>query len=138
MRVSADESFYIDVEYYEELELQTAKEYASFPDKGMCAVSVNEYGAGRAYYIAAESNTTLLKWLVNRLIPMLGLKRGLVVPDGIQAREIASGQRFYVNVTNKQVVIPLEKPGRGVLTEKEYRENFVLRPYDAELVVDCI
>lgn len=138
LRVSADESFYIDVEYYEELKLQTAREYASFPDKGMCAVSVNEYGAGRAYYIAAESNTTLLKWLVNRLIPMLGLKRGLVVPDGIQAREIASGQRFYVNVTNKQVVIPLEKPGRGVLTEKEYRGNFVLRPYDAELIVDCI
>lgn len=68
---------------------------------------------------------------------MLGLKKGPVVPEGIQAREIASGQRFYVNVTNKPVAVPLERPGRGVLTEKEYKENLMLRPYDAELVLDC-
>ena len=135
LKVSADETFYIDVEYYEELELHTAVEYAAFPDKEMCAVSVNEFGAGKAYYVAAESNTVLLKWLVNRLIPVLGLKRGLSVPEGIQAREIAPGQRFYVNVTNKPLTVPLERPGKGVLTEKEYRDNMVLRPYDAELVV---
>lgn len=62
LKVTAEESFYIDVEYYEELELRTARELASFSDKGMCAVSVNEYGKGRAYYVAAESNTVLLKW----------------------------------------------------------------------------
>ena len=137
LRVSADEPFYIDVEYYEELELRTAREYTSFPDKDMCAVSVNEYGKGRAYYVAAESNTTLLKWLVSKLIPLLGLKRGIAVPEGIQAREIASGQRFYVNVTNKPIAVPLEKPGRGVLTEKEYGETLMLHPYDAELIVNC-
>ena len=135
LKVSAEEDFYIDVEYYEELELHTAEAYASFPDKGTCAVSVNEYGKGRAYYVAAETNTVLLKWLVNRLLPALGIQRGMDVPDGIQARQIAEGQRFYVNTTNKSVTVPLEKPGKGVITEKEYKDALLLRPYDAELLV---
>lgn len=136
LKVSADEEFYIDVEYYEELELHSAKEYAAFPEKGICAVSVNEYGKGRAYYVAAESNTVLLEWLVKKLIPELGLKEGMQVPEGIQAREIAEGQKFYVNTTNRAVTVPLEKPGRGVLTEKEYEKQFTLRPYDAELLIE--
>ena len=98
-----EEDFYIDVEYYEELELHTAEEYASFSDKGTCAVSVNEYGRGRAFYVAAETNTVFLKWLLNRLLPVVGIKGGMDVPEGIQARQIADGQRFYVNTTNKSI-----------------------------------
>lgn len=137
LKVTAEEDFYIDVEYYEELELHTAEEYASFPDKGTCAVSVNEYGRGRAYYVAAETNTVFLKWLLNRLLPVVGIQRGMDVPEGIQARQIAEDQRFYVNTTNKSIAVPLEKPGKGVLIGKEYKDVLVLRPYDAELLVDC-
>jgi Beta-galactosidase len=103
LKVTVEEDFYIDVEYYEELELHTAEEYASFSDKGTCAVSVNEYGRGRAFYVAAETNTVFLKWLLNRLLPVVGIKGGMDVPEGIQARQIADGQRFYVNTTNKSI-----------------------------------
>lgn len=134
LRVAAEDTFYIDVEYYEELELCGAEEYASFPDKGSCAVSVNAYGKGRAYYVAAETNTVLLKWLIERVAPEIGLKAGLKVPEGVQAREIAEGQRFYVNTTRYPVTVPLERPGKGVLSQKEYGDKLVLQPYDAELV----
>lgn len=131
-----EEAFYIDVEYYEELELHTAKEYAAFPDKGSCAVSVNEYGRGKAYYVAAETNGELLKWLIERLTPSVGLKEGLRVPQGIQAREIAEGQIFYVNTTRRETVVPLHRPGYGVLSEKAYGNTLTLRPYDAELIIE--
>lgn len=134
LKVSADEEFYIDAEYYEELELQTAVEYAAFSDKGLCAVSENTYGKGRAYYVAAETNKTLLKWLIQRISSSVGLKEGMKVPEGIQAREIAPGQRFFVNTTGRAADVPLEKPGRGVLSGENYETVLRLKPYDAELI----
>lgn len=136
LRVASGEEFYINVDYYEELELHTASEYASFPDKGLCAVSVNEYGKGKAYYVAAETNAELLKWLIKKLTPVLGLKCGPNVPEGIQAREIAKGQTFYVNTTSRTIGVPLERKGFGVLSEKEYGNMFALNPYDAELICE--
>lgn len=129
------EAFYIDVEYYEELELHTAREYAAFVDKGSCAVSVNTYGEGKAYYVAAETNKDLLEWLIKEIAPSIGLREGLKVPEGIQAREIAQGQRFYVNTTRNAVLVPLEKPGEGVLSGQQYQDALLLEPYDAELVL---
>lgn len=136
LRVAAGEEFYIDAEYYEELELRGAEEYAAFPDKGCCAVSVNRYGRGRAYYVAAETNAALLKWLIRRIAPEVGIREGIAVPEGVQAREIAKGQRFYVNTTNRPVTISLERPGKGILSEAEYESAFILKPYDAELICE--
>lgn len=136
LKVAAGDEFYIDVEYYEELELHTAKEYAVFADKGCCAVSVNMYGKGKAYYVAAEMNTQLLKWLIKKIAISDGLKEGMKVPEGIQAREIAPGQRFYVNTTNRTVKIPLEKAGKGVISEGQYQDILPLKPYDVELVLE--
>ena len=134
--MKAEEEFYIDVEYYEELELHTAKAYAAFPDKGLCAVSENSYGKGKAYYIAAETNAVILKWLIRKLTPVLGLNEGMKVPEGIQARKIAEGQKFYVNTTNRRISVSIEKPGRGVISEKEYEDELILEPYDAELLIE--
>ncbi len=136
LKVASDEEFYIDVDYYEELELHTAAEYAAFPEKRLCAVSVNEYGKGRAYYMAAETDAEFLKWLLRKLTPELGLYGGLSVPEGIQAREIAKGQKFYVNTTAQTIKISLGKPGFGVLSEKEYADKLILKPYDAELIMN--
>lgn len=128
--------FYIDVDYYEELELHTAKEVAAFPDAGTCAISVNAYGKGKAYYIATETNAELLRWLIEELMPSLGLKQGPVVPEGIHAREIADGQTFYVNTTRCPIAIPLDKPGKAVLSGVDCEESVTVPPYHAELIVN--
>lgn len=145
LRVGQREPFVIDVLYYEELELVTAEEYAEFPDKNLCAVSVNTYGKGKAYYLAAETNADMLKWILERLTPELGLKRGIKVPEGIQARRIAPEQYFFVNTTADEIIIPLtcmNEAGRpetatkyGVLQECCYEDSLPLKPYDAELVI---
>ena len=127
--------FLLDVEYYEQLELTGARALADFADKGSAAVTVHQYGKGSAYYVAAETNVTLLTWLLSRLLPALGIRRPLQVPVGIQARELAPGQRFYVNTTNRAVTVPLETGGRGVLSGKPLAAVLELSPYSAELVV---
>lgn len=84
--------------------------------------------------MAAETNVALLKWLITKLTPDLGLQSGLRVPEGIQARVIADGQTFYVNTTGRTIEIPLEGKGFGVLSEKEYDNVLTLGHYDAELI----
>lgn len=130
-----EESFLIDVDYYEQLELKTAKCFASFPDKHLCAISVNRYGKGTAFYIATETNQTILGWLVDYLIEKFDLEKGLNVPPGIQARKIAENQYFYVNTTDHHIEIPLIKPGKGILTDKYYEQVLGLDSYDGELIV---
>ena len=145
LRVGRKEPFVIDVLYYEELELVTAEEYVEFPDKKLCAVSVNTYGKGKAYYLAAETNADMIKWILERLTPELGLKQGIKVPEGIQARQIAPGQYFFVNTTADEITIPFSCLNEadssetavkyGVLHDCCYKGSLSLKPYDAELVI---
>lgn len=125
----------IDADYYEVLELNTAEEFARLEGKGLCAVSVNHYGQGEAYYTAVETNETLLAWLIEQLSEKLGLQETLSTPQGVHARKIADDQYFYVNTTDQEVLISLERPGRGILTEQSYEKELVLKSYDGELIV---
>ena len=99
------------------------REYLNETDKPMCflefqtgrpAVSVHRYGKGKAYYVAAETDSELLRWLLRGLETEIGLQPALRVPHGVQARQIAENQCFYVNTTAKPVSIPLAQGGRAV------------------------
>lgn len=57
------------------------------------------------------------------------------MPEGIQARQIAKNQYFYVNTTAEERKIPLTVSGYGVLGEKQWQKELTLPPYGAELVV---
>lgn len=132
---SKEDNFEIESDYYEILELRTAESIAEFEGKNLCAVSVNTYGKGYAYYTAVETNAELLTWLIEKITDRFGLKRGIKAPEGIQARKLADRQFFYVNTTDKEKQIYLEAAGTGVLSEKRYEEILTLKPYDAELII---
>ena len=124
----------ICADYVERLELHDAQCFAEL-DNGQCAVSVHSYGKGKAYYLAPEANAELFDWVIRQIADELQLIVPPAAPEGVQAREIAPGQVFYVNTTNAPVTVPLAWPGYGVLTEKQYDGQMVLAPYDGELVV---
>lgn len=130
-----DKELPLAIEYYEELELITARPYVMFSDGARPAVTVHAYGKGKAYYMATESNRDLLGWLIDSLTEELGLKKGLEVPEGVQAREIADGQRFYVNMTKNEVIVPISEPGRGILTGRTFYDTLILKGYESELIV---
>lgn len=123
-------------EYYDIIELRGAECYAEFEGVGGCAVSRNSYGKGTAYYMAAESDSELLSWVIDEIASEIGLTPPILVPSGVQAREIAPGQRFYVNYSPDAVEIELESGGKGVLSGSSYEDKLILEPYGAELVVN--
>lgn len=136
LQVADEENeFWVNLDYYEELELQGAQCVAKYTGKNLCAVSVNTYGQGKAYYVAAESNHVILKWLVDRVIKDMEVGERFDLPYCVQGRKIAEGQYFYVNMNKYPVEIDLKQPGRGVLTEKEYEKTLILDGYQSELMI---
>jgi beta-galactosidase len=133
--VKGEEAFRIDVNYYEELELREAVSYAVFEGKELCAISENQYGKGKAYYIVTEPNTEILDWLIHNIAEEIGLAKGLEMPEGICARKIGLKEYFYLNKTSKTISVPLLHEGKGVLTDRYYEKVLKLAPYDGELIV---
>ena len=129
-------SFFCDVDYWEQLELNGAKEIATFSSKKWPAVTENTYGKGKAYYIAAEANEVLLSYLVKRLSGTLKLKEGPVVPEGVQARMISDNEFFCVNTTRNaiEVRVPFEK-GLCALSKATCNGKVTIPPYNGELIV---
>lgn len=112
--------------YRENLELHTATSFAQFED-GTCAISEYKFGAGKAYYVATDTRSQVMR--------ELGYVGEFSVPEGVRVRKIAEGQYFYVNTLGKEVVVPLNADGYGVLSEKEQAGTLILSAFDAELVV---
>lgn len=136
LTVSRDGSTVVTgAEYYEHIELRGAECFAKFNKQSMCAISRNKYGKGVAYYVAAEEDEKTLSWLIDEIAEETGLTPPLSVPEGVQGREIAPNQYFYVNFQNNSVEIDLPKQGKGILSGNEYKDKLILSAYDAELVV---
>ena len=129
------DAFWANVDYYEKLELWSAESVAEFADKEMCAVAVNSYGKGKAYYVATESNSEIISRLVDKISGEIDLGERFDLPHCVQGRKIAEDQYFFVNMNKHAVEVPLKRPGKGVLTEKQYSDRIVLEGYQCELIV---
>lgn len=128
-------TFQVDLDYYELIECKGAEILAEYTKEKIPAITVNSYGKGKAYYVAAETNLKLLNWIMDYVTEKEKLKKGMKVPEGIQARRIAENQYYYVNTTNKAVKIELEICGTGILKNSYYEKEFQLEPWSAELIV---
>ncbi|MBQ9252959.1 MAG: beta-galactosidase [Clostridia bacterium] len=128
------ESLSFHADYVERIELQDATTFAAL-ENGQCCVSVHFFGKGKAYYLAPESNAELLSWMIDQLSEELELSAPPTAPEGVQARQIAPDQIFYVNTTNRAKKVSLPSAAYGVLSEKEYQTEFLLAPYDGELLI---
>lgn len=131
-----DDSVSSDAKYYDEIQLRGATVFATCIDDGSCAVSVNQFGAGKAYYVAAETDVALLTALIGRIRGEAGLTLPLPVPAGVESRMIRDGEAFYVNTTDQPqtVTLPFEQ-SHAALRDQLCGSTVTLPPYDAELFV---
>ena len=123
--------------YWEKLELYGAEAYAVYTEgEEGCAVSVNRYGKGKAFYISAETNAELFGWLYDEIAREEGLQQGIKTPEGLAVRKIADREWLMVNTTAEPREVVL--PGRmyGVLRESWEEESCILAPFDGELFVE--
>jgi beta-galactosidase len=123
------------LDFYEVLEPRTAKPMATFtntPDRSP-AITVNQYGKGRAIYVALPAQMSVLAPLVRSLYSPLGIEKGPETPWGVYAR-VVEGKTLYVNTSGEEKTISIRGSKRGIISGTTYQDIIRLKAYDADLV----
>jgi len=123
------------LDFYEVLEPHNAKPMAMFtntPEKSP-AITVNNYGKGRAIYMALPAQMSVLAPLVRGLYTDLNIEKGPETPSGVYARTV-EGRTLYVNTTGEEKSVPIRGNRHGVISGRSYPNIVRLKPYDADLV----
>lgn len=123
--------------YYEILEPSTAQEVVPlvdpYPLQHAPLLTVNTYGKGKAFYLATESNTSVLTPILEIVKKAAGISDGPKTPEGVYARLI-NGRTFYVNSNYTEIEIPISGTKKGLLSGKSFTGSIKIPAKDAELV----
>lgn len=125
------------IDYYEILELKTAKSMADFTGiQDSCpAISINRYGKGTAIYVAIPADEMIMQALLTTLCDELGIEKGPETPKGVVARRIGEDKIIYVNTLNQVCSINHAGAAKSLLTGKVYNGGITMDPYEADMVV---
>lgn len=125
-----------EMTYYEVIEPHKAKVRATFSNtvEESPAVTENQYGEGKAIYVAMPANLSFLQALLHSLYPSLGIQLGPVTPAGVFARDLEEGISLYVNTTSMEQTIQLNTSGDGLLSGLSYKDDVSLDAYEVELI----
>ena len=123
------------IRFYEVLEPRTAKTMATFSniEGHPPAVTVNQYGKGKAIYLAAPSQPSFIEAILGTLYGPLGIQRGPSTPEGVYAR-VVNGRTLYVNTTTEAKEVVIGKEVHGVFSGRTYKGEIQLPPYGEEFV----
>jgi beta-galactosidase len=129
------ESVDTGVHFYEVLEPSTATVLARFTNTAdhSPAVTINNFGKGRAIYLATESKASAIGPLLNRLYSAAGVQPGPLTPEGVYAR-VVDGRTLYVNTTQQEQRIPITGRRRGIISNRNYDGAVILAPQEADLI----
>lgn len=119
------------------IHLEGAKALATYKDdfyKDMPAVTVNEYGKGKAYHIAARVEEQFYKNFYIKLASNLNLKKVLEteLPYGVTAQMRTDGDNsfiFIMNFNNEVKEVKLDKEYRDVISNSLVNYTISLEPY---------
>ena len=121
--------------FYEVLEPRTAKPIAMFtntPEKSP-AITANNFGKGRAIYVAVPSQMSVIGPLVRGMYADLGVETGPETPPGVYAR-VVEGRTLYVNTTDEEKSVSINGSKRGLISGVSYEGVIRLKAYNADLV----
>lgn len=98
-------SIYEVKDYCDVIHAETAKVLATYKDdyyKDMPCLTVNDFGKGKAYYIAARTGMDFNDDFYGKLIKELGLNNAIdaVLPEGVTVTERSNGENDYIFVMN--------------------------------------
>lgn len=124
-----------DIGYYEVLEPSTAEVLARFTNvEGKTpSITVNQFGKGRAIYVATPAQPQIMGPLYRQLYASLGIEPGPKTPDGVSAREV-EGRVLYVNATGEAKDVMIDGTRSGVLTGERWTGKLRLPPFGVDLL----
>jgi beta-galactosidase len=119
---------------YEVLEPSTATVLGRFTNTSdhAPAVTINQFGKGKAVYLATESTTSAIGPVLEYLCRIAGVHEGPKTPEGVFAR-VVDGHTLYVNTTDKEQRIPIVGKKEGIISHRTYEGYVILGPQDADL-----
>jgi beta-galactosidase len=123
------------IDFYEVIEPCSARTLAAFtnvPEKSP-AITLNEYGKGRAIYVALPAQPEILGPLLRSLYALLGIERGPDTPAGVSARRV-DGRTLYVNTTATSMSVNLAGDRQGLLSGRRHSGVLCLEPYAVDLL----
>lgn len=120
---------------YEVLEPSTATVLTRFANTAdhTPAVTINQFGKGRAVYLATESTPSAIGPVLDYLCKLAGVQVGPQTPAGVFAR-VVDGRTLYVNTTAQEIKIPITGTKKGIITKRTYEGNVTLAPQEADLI----
>ncbi|RCW61074.1 MULTISPECIES: beta-galactosidase [Halanaerobium] len=124
------------------IHLKEAKSLAEYKNDfyaGRPALTVNEYGNGKAYYIASRNEEKFVDDFYQSLIEKLDLNQPLNVklPEGVTAQTRSDGENEYVfimNFSNQKKEIFLNKKQFSLLKESNLNKKIELGSYEIEII----
>lgn len=93
---------------------------------GMPAVTVNQYGKGKAYYVGTHSDEEFYQMFLDRLFSQNGIEPVHQTPFGVEAavRENAEGRfLFLLNHTAERKTVVLERKYEDLLEGRMYQRH---------------
>lgn len=132
--------------YCELIHAKTAQVVAEYTDdfySGEAAVTVNDYGGGKAWHIAARTEPAFLHEFYAKLSDKLDLLRSLGsdLPEGVSAQLRTDGENefvFLMNFSEEEQTVNLRSSGYDMLDEKEVSGAIPLNVYEVKVLKFCV
>lgn len=100
---------------------------------GKPAITLNQFGAGRAIYIGAVGDTQLYDLLAKWLLNATGLKNASPTPHGVEVIQRVQEDNclhFILNHNNTSQTIRLERPYMNLLNSEQLDGDVQINPFD--------
>jgi beta-galactosidase len=129
--------------FCELIHAETAEILAAYKNDfyaGSPALTVNSFGLGKAYYIAARTENRFLEDFYQSLITELSLLRALdcTLPESVTAQLRTDGERKYIflmNFSEEAKMVDLKsKVFKDIVTGELLQQQITLRPYDVRVL----
>ena len=128
-------------DYAERIHLRGAKALAHYTSDfflGEPALTVNEYGKGKAYYVAARDTGELKDALITDILKDLGIEGNVKnAPEGVTAHSREDGDHKYVfveNYTEYPVEVELFEAGIDMESLEKTEKTISLTPFGVRII----
>jgi beta-galactosidase len=102
------------------------------------AITLNQFGTGRAIYVGAVGDGQLYDVLAKWLLDTTGIQGEFTTPPGIEVTQRTQGDtklHFILNHNNSPQTIRLENPYENLLGTKQLQGDVQVDPFDVLVLV---
>lgn len=104
---------------------------------GRPAITRHQSGDGAAFYAGTELDGAGMAWMLETLCKEAGVAKSTPMPAGVERVERTNGDEswvFLLNYSDSDVYVPLDQPGRDLLTGASVGGSIRLGPMGAAIV----